>query len=128
MKRHNESQFGKVVMGLGAIAAGLGLYFLYGSKEGPRRRKEIKGWMFKMRGEVLDELENLKDVTKDTYFKVVDDVKARYKNLHNVKEDELDEVANELKEGWDDVVADTEETIAEIKDEIKPRKKGKKSL
>jgi hypothetical protein len=54
-----------VAMGLGALAAlSAGAYFLYGTKEGAKKRVKIKGWMLKAKGEVLEKMEALKDVNE----------------------------------------------------------------
>ncbi len=102
--KHNDNgALGKTIVGLGAAAALVGTYLLYGSKKGPARRAKVQGWMFKMKGEVLDEIENLKEVSEDVYYKIVDEVKDKNKKMKNVSQDEVEDVASEIKEGWDDV-------------------------
>lgn len=126
MHKHEHNGLGKTIVGLGAAAALIGTYLLYGSKKGHIRREKVRGWMLKMRGEVLEEIENLKEVTEDAYNKVVDDVKSRYRNKANVEERELDEIVDELKEGWNDIVTNVEETAEEVKDTVaKPRRRRK---
>jgi hypothetical protein len=126
MRHNNNGGLGKTIVGLGAAAALVGTYLLYGSKKGAARREKVKGWMLKMRGEVLEEVENLKEMSQDAYYKIVDEVKSRYRNKANVEDEELDEVADELKEGWSDIVGEVEETKEEVKDTIeKPRRRKK---
>ncbi len=94
----------KVLTGVGiaaaAAAALAGVYFLYGTKEGAVRRKKIKSWVLKMKGDVLEELENLKVVNQEVYEKTVDAVTNKYAQLKHVAPPELAKVAKELKGYW----------------------------
>lgn len=85
-----------------AAAAAAGAYYFYG-KNGPRHRKQLKGWAVKAQGEVMERLEELKDVTRDSYEKTVNDVMAQYKTLKKASPAELASVAKELKGHWNAV-------------------------
>ena len=94
-------EIGLAVAGLTAIA---GAVFLYGTDAGKKKRKQIKGWTLKVKGEVIEKLENLKEINEETYHKVVDTVTAKYKTLKTVTPEELEEVVNELKKSWKHIV------------------------
>ncbi len=95
---------GAILAGMAALAAAAaGTYFLYGTKEGAKRRKQIKGWTLKMKGEVLERLENLQDVSKDTYEEVVDKVASGYKGLKNIDAEELGALVADLKSHWNNI-------------------------
>lgn len=66
----------KILATAAAIAAGG--YFLYG-KDAAKNRKRVKGWMLKVKGEVLDEIEKLKEIDEERYHKIVDNVVGKYK-------------------------------------------------
>lgn len=86
--------------GVAALAAAAaGVYFLYG-KEAPKRRKAVRGWMLKAKGEVLEQLEKLPEVSEQTYYGLVDAVAAKYAGLKNVDSAELGEMARELRGYW----------------------------
>ena len=54
----------KTKLGAGLIAAAAaGAYFLLGTKEGQKKQKQIKGWMVKAKGEVMDKMEDMKEVS-----------------------------------------------------------------
>ena len=73
----------KVAVGAGlatlAAFAAAG-YFLYG-KDGAKNKKKVRGWMLKAKGEILEGVEKLKDITEEQYAVVVDKVGAKYKAI-----------------------------------------------
>lgn len=94
----NEARVG---LGVGlALAAAAGAYFLYGSKNAPKRRAQIRGWMLKAKGEILEKLEQAKEVNEEVYNKIVDSVTTRYQQLKNVDPGELAVLGADLKRHW----------------------------
>ena len=85
-------------MGVAAVAA-LGAYFLYG-KNGARSRVKITGWMLKLKGEVLEKVEEIKDLNEQEYYKIVDEVSARYAKVEKAGAEEVKHLATELKGAW----------------------------
>lgn len=86
-----------VAVGLaGLTAAG---YFVFGPN-GNKNRKKIKGWSLKMKGEVLERLEKLKDVTPETYNTIIDEVGAKYGKLKHISDVEILEITKDLKKHW----------------------------
>ena len=94
-------------------AAAAGTLFLYGTKEGKKQRKNIKGFALKAKGEVLEKIEKLKDVNEDTYKEVVNSVLKKYKTLKNQAE-EVKEVSTELMGYWKDIKKHLE-NISDVK-------------
>lgn len=92
-----------VLVGAGLVSAIAGGIFLYGP-EGKTNRKKIKAWTLKAKGEVLAEIEKMKDVSQDKYEKVVDKVVAKYSKLKDVGETEAVKLGRELKKHWKTVV------------------------
>lgn len=93
----------KVAMGVGlaaVAAAAAGAYFLYGTEAGKKKRKEVRGWMLKAKGEMLDKIEALKDVSEETYNQVVDTVAKRYEGVKNVDPIELAALVRDVKNHW----------------------------
>ena len=83
------------VAALGAVAA----YFLAG-RHGAENRARAKGWMLKIKGEVLDKLEDMKHVNKEAYCKLVDDITGRYQRIKKVSRPELRRINKDLKKAW----------------------------
>ncbi|MDD5209913.1 MAG: hypothetical protein PHV36_11035 [Elusimicrobiales bacterium] len=86
-------------IGLAALAA-IGTYFLYG-KNGEKNREAIRGWTLKMKGEILEKIEDLKEIKKEDYYKLVDEVAARYERLEKVGAEDLKRLTKDLKGAWE---------------------------
>ncbi len=91
---------GAVGAGLAALAAGA--IFLYG-KGGEKRRKQVKGWMLKAKGEILEQLENVEEFSESSYNRIVDEVASRYKKLKDIDPVEVTEMISELKGHYDSI-------------------------
>ena len=118
----NNDNGKKIAWGVGVAtlaAAAAGTYFLYGTKKGAKARKQIKSWMLKAKGEVLEKMENMQDISEDVYKKVIDEVGAKYRAVKNIDSKDLDAFAKELKSHWKDIKK-------EIEKKTKPAKKKKK--
>ncbi len=83
-----------------AAAAAAGAYWLYGAKDAAKNRRQVKSWMLKARAEVMDAVEKLKDVDKDTYLRIVDDVVQGYSKAAGAKSAEVRQLVRDLKDSW----------------------------
>ncbi len=102
-KKNSNSHKVGVAAGLAVLAAAAaGAYFLYG-KGGAARRQKAKSWMLKMKGDVLERLENMKRVDKAAYNRAVDEVGRRYKALKAVAPGELSVIVREMKGHWKNI-------------------------
>lgn len=86
-----------------AMAAAAGAYFLYGSKNAAKNRKQVKSWMLKAKAEVLEGIENTKDMSQETYERLVDSAVAGYGRMKSVSNSELEALKKELKSHWKDL-------------------------
>lgn len=85
---------------LGAIA---GFYFLYGSKDAKKNQRKVKAWSLKAKGEILEQIENLTEMTEETYNKIIQEVSDKYKVLKNISQEEISEFVEELKCHWENI-------------------------
>lgn len=108
-------------MGLAAAAvAGLAsAYFLYGSKDAAKNRKKAKGWMLKAKGEVLEQVEKLKEIDKEQFMKVVDTVTAKYEKLASAGQGEAQKLGAELKKHWKEIEKEVSGTKKVVKKAVK---------
>ncbi len=111
-KKHDSGVGSGLKLGLAlAAATAAGYYFIYG-KNAPKNRKKFRGWMLKMKGEVMERMEKMKDVNEDVYQDTIDTVAKKYTVLKDVSADELAQTVKELKGHW-----------KSIKNEIAPKPK-----
>lgn len=95
-----------------SLMAGIaGTYFLYGSESARKNRKKIKSWAFKAKGEVLEQLENMKDMSEEAYRGVVKEIADKYKNLKNIDASKIEEFASELFSYWSKIKNDAEKVV-----------------
>ncbi len=90
-----------VVLGLASLtAAAVGAYYLYGHKDASKNRGKVKSWMLKAKGEVLEQLENVQDVSESTYMSAVDAVAKKYNELKTIDPAELGSFIEEMRGHW----------------------------
>lgn len=103
-KKNEGSSTGTVVaVGAGVIALAAASYFFFGP-EGKKNRHNLKGWMVKMKGEVIEKMEDAKDLTEAAYEKIVDTVAAKYAKVGKVSEQEIRLFASLLKQQWQGIL------------------------
>lgn len=99
-KKSTGVSVGKVVA-LGAATAALAAasYYFFGP-EGKKNRNNLKSWMIKMKGEIIEKMESAKEVTEEVYNKIVDTVAKKYAKAGKVSEKEIIAFAELLKTQW----------------------------
>lgn len=118
-KNANYSTKVGTTLTIGVIAAlSAGAYYLYGNENSAKRRRQIKGWMLKMKGDVLDRVEKLKDVNEEAYHMAVDEVTNKYKKMKKVNTEELLVIASDLKKHWSKIRKDVEQAKKELGDDL----------
>jgi len=102
-KKKEMSSTEKISLGIGlttAAVAAAGTYFLYGSKNASKNRKMVKSWMLKAKAEVLEKLEDAKEMTKDEYEELINTVASTYAGLKNASQADIKAFKAEMKEHW----------------------------
>jgi hypothetical protein len=99
-KKANKSNAVKLAV-VGASLAGLAAsaYFFFGPK-GKKNRQHAKAWAIKMKGDVIEKLENAKEITEPVYLEIIDSVSKEYANGKKATRAEIDEMAIDLKKHW----------------------------
>lgn len=86
----------------GAVAAAAGTLFLYG-KGSRHNRKNVRGWMMKAKGEIVDEMERMREINEKVYHELVDAVSRQYGKLQHVDQKDLQKIVRELKSHWKEI-------------------------
>lgn len=116
---------GAGVMALAATAAGA--YYLFGTDKGTKKRKAMKSWMLKMKADVMDEVEQLKDLNEDLYHAAVAKVAEKYKMAKNVDPAEVMALAQRMQRHWKDIKRDVQGSAKKIVSGAKKGSKAKKT-
>jgi len=114
MKKKTNKIVEIAAVGAGIAATSAAAYILFGP-EGKKNRKAIKGWAVKMKGEIIEKLEEAKELTEPVYNKVVDEVSKKYAKSKNVDKKEVEAIIKDIKKHWT-IISKTGK---------KPAKKGK---
>lgn len=86
---------------LGASLAGVAAtaYFVFGPK-GKKHQAQAKAWAIKMKGEVVEKLEQAKEITEPVYHEIIDAVTKEYKKGKRASLPEIEALAADLKKHW----------------------------
>jgi hypothetical protein len=117
---------GKVIaIGAGVVAAAALSYYFFGP-EGKKNQKKLKGWMVKMKGEVLEKIESAKEMSEHAYHTIVDTVASQYAKSDSVAE--VKAFAENLKKQWKGIAktATAKKTVKKVMKKVAPKKVVKK--
>ena len=104
-KKKEHSSIGKT-LGIGTAlvaAAAAGAYFLYGTSKGASQRKKLRGWAIKMKGEVIEQLEKLKEINEEAYHRAVETVAEKYRKMKSIDQMDVEQIVAEMKKHWRNV-------------------------
>ena len=121
-KNNDMTQTQKVSVGVGLTAAAVaaaGAYFLYGSKNAAKNRKAVKSWMLKAKAEVLEKLEQAKEMSREEYEDIVKSVASTYGELKSASKVDLKDFKNEMLEHWSAIEKETKPKKAAAKKAVK---------
>ena len=108
-KKSNKENFSatqKLEIGVGLTAAAVaaaGAYFLYGSKHAAQNRQKVKSWMLKAKAEVLERLEEVREISWDDYQKLIDEVAASYAQVKNASKADIKAFREEMMAHWKNI-------------------------
>jgi gas vesicle protein len=74
---------------------------LFAPKSGRRTREAMRSYYFEMKDQILENLPQIKDITKETYDNVVNSVVTGYEEARLVTSSEAVQIKNELKSGYE---------------------------
>jgi hypothetical protein len=116
MKKQSNNNAGKVIAVTAGIAAVSAAAYLLFGPDAKKNQKNLKGWMLKMKGEVVEKIEGMKEITEEAYQDVVDKIAAKYREMKNVDPEELGAEIKKLQKQW-----------REIKKKHSPKKTARKT-
>ena len=98
-KKSNSKVAGLVVLGTSLAAIAATAYFLFGPR-GKKHRQQAKSWVIKMKGEIVEKLETMREITEPAYQEIIDTVASEYKKGKKASQPEIEALAVDLKKHW----------------------------
>ncbi len=92
----NMAKYVAIGAGIASIATA---YFFLGPK-GKNHQKQAKLWAIKMKADVVEKLEKVRDISEPAYHKIIDSVANKYEQKKKVGREEIQSLANDLKKHW----------------------------
>jgi len=118
MKKKEFSATKLMALSAGVAALAASTYYFFGPASKIHRQKAV-GWMIKIKGEIIEKLEETGDVTEAAYHGIVDSVLSSYITAGKVAPAELKTFTDNLKGQWKHIL----KTIP-----VSKKKAAKKSL
>lgn len=112
-----SKNFAKMAIG-GVAATVAGAYYLYGSREGQAVRKNMSAFAVKMKGEMLEGLEKLKEVSEPKYKELVKKVEEKYAKA-KADNPEFKKVIGEISSVWGKMKKEVNAEILRRAEQIK---------
>jgi gas vesicle protein len=101
MEKQKKGMSTGTMVGIGAsVAAAVAAGYLLFGPDGKKNRKTVRGWAVKMKGEIIEKLEQAKEVTEPVYHKIVDEVAAKYAAVKGIDKEELEKFVAETRKHW----------------------------
>lgn len=128
-KKIELSQTEKIGIGVGLTAAAVaaaGAYFLHGSKDASKNKKAVKSWALKAKAEVLENLEDAKEITQEEYLDLINSVAAGYTTAKSASKKDIKEFQAEMKEHWVEIEKSAKPVKRAVKKAVK--KAAKKAI
>lgn len=110
-----------------AAVAAAGAYFLYGSKSAAKNRKTVKSWALKAKAEVLEQLENAKQMSQEEYEQLIDGVSKVHSEIKKVSKGELADFKKEMKDNWKAIAKNVVKQVAPAKKAVQAAAAPKKA-
>jgi len=104
-----------VIAGLLASAA-VGAVYFYG-KNKKKTQEKLRGWVLKVKGEVMDRVASAETLTRSQYNEFIDAAIDKYLDKKHIAESEAEKLRQNLKGRWEEIVRHVENGIEAFENE-----------
>lgn len=101
-KVNSGSNTGIAIIGA-LVAAAAGAYYIHGNKAAQKKIRQVKGWALRMKGEVIEKIEKIKEIDENLYNQAIDTVVKKYQSVKSIDTAELASVVKDLKSHWKNI-------------------------
>lgn len=100
----------------GLIASAVaGVIYLY-DRNRQATEKQIRGWVLKAKGEIMDQVAQAETLTREGYERIVDEAVDRYADKQSELSANVQDVRNRLKSRWSEISHNIESHLAEVQE------------
>lgn len=125
-KKINHRSGGMKLFVFGASLAGLAAAYFFLSPKNKRRLDNTKSWVIKMKGDVVEKLEQAREISEAVYNEIIDSVATKYEKELKSSPEEIKLLARDLKTHWQTISRSAKaKKISLLKETAKPDKKRK---
>lgn len=111
---------------LGASLAGLAAAYFFLSPKSKKQIEDTKAWAIKMKGDVVERLEQAGEMGEDVYNEIVDSIATKYEKNFKSNPEEVRALAQDLKKHWPALcLSIKDKKINSLKEKPRPAKKSK---
>lgn len=97
-------------------AAAVGAVYLYG-KNKERVQQRLRGWMLKIKGEVMEQVAKAESLTREDYEAIVDNAVDKYKDKKDKAAEQFEQTRQQLKAQWAEIHKEIERHAESAKGE-----------
>jgi len=109
----------------GASLGGLAAAYFFLSPKHKKNLENAKSWVIKMKGDVVEKIEQAREITEVAYNKIIDAVALKYEKELKSNPEEVKALADDLKKDWEAISRSAKAKKTETaKKESKKTKKG----
>lgn len=96
----NKSSGAMKLFVFGASLAGLAAAYFFIRPKSREYIENTKSWVIKMKGDVIEKLEQAREISEDIYNKIIDSVATKYEKELKSSPEEVKALAKDLKTHW----------------------------
>lgn len=111
----NKKRNNNVALITGLAIAGAGAAYLYGTKDGKNKRKDIENWTMEAKKKVLTKVKKIKGIKETAYNEIVKNIVDSYSSMKDVNKKEIQALTKELKSGWKQLKSESSQMIKKPK-------------
>jgi uncharacterized protein HemY len=92
-----------------------------------KMRRKTGKWAYDMRKEVMNRVQETKDITQEKYNQIIDELRPRYEAMKDAGSQEMEELIGELKSHWQNISQEAKKQIDILnrnKKQEQPQSKG----
>ena len=118
MENNNNSKS----MAVKALATGFVAGVIAATMCSRKMRRNSCQWADEMRGDVMRQVLEAKDITQEKYNQIIDEIRLKYEAMKNVGAKEMKELIDELKSHWQNIAQEEKKQMSNAENLVQEEK------